>query len=161
MKMPFIMSALVLAIAITGASAHDYKLGSLVIDHPWSRATPKGAPVAGGYMKITNTGSAPDRLVGGATDAAKRFEIHEMSTDGGVMRMRELPNGVEIPPGKTIELKPGSYHIMMMTLARPFVKGERVKASLMFEKAGTVSIEFAVDAAGGSPAANDPKAHKH
>ena len=161
MKIPSILSALVFAVATSSAFAHDYKLGPLVIDHPWSRATPKGAPVAGGYMKITNTGSMPDRLVGGATEAARRFEIHEMSTDGGVMRMRELPNGVEIAPGATVELKPGSYHIMMMNLVKPFVKGDRVKASLTFERAGTVSIEFAVDAAGGSPAAHDPKAHKH
>ena len=149
-------SALFLALAASSASAHDYKLGSLVIDHPWSRATPKGAAVAGGYMKITNTGTTPDRLTGGATEAAKKFEIHEMKMEGAVMRMRELPNGVEIPPGATIELKPGSYHIMMTTLARPFAKGDRVKASLTFEKAGKIDIEFAVDAAGGSA-----KEHKH
>jgi copper(I)-binding protein len=160
-SMRMLLILVLVAVSTTGASAHDYKHGPLVIEHPWSRATPKGAPVAGGYMKITNTGTAPDRLVGGSTEAAKRFEIHEMSTDGGVMRMRELPNGVEILPGKTIELKPGSSHIMMMNLAKPFVKGERVKASLTFERAGTVPIEFAVDAAGGSPAAGDPKAHKH
>ena len=66
-------------------------------------------------MKITNTGTTPDRLVGGATEVAKRFEIHEMSMDGGVMKMRELANGLEIPPGATVELKPGSYHLMMRT----------------------------------------------
>jgi periplasmic copper chaperone A len=155
MKRPLIMPALALALMATGASAHDYKLGSLVINHPWSRATPKGAPVAGGYMKITNSGTTPDRLVGGTTDAAKRFEIHEMSMDGGVMKMRELSDGLEIPPGATVELKPGSYHIMMMNPAKPFEKGERVKASLTFEKAGKVDIEFAVEAAGATPE------HKH
>ncbi len=156
MKLSFLTSALVLAL-VTGAAAHDFKVGALVIDHPWSRATPKGATVAGGYMKITNTGTTPDRLTGGATEAAKKFEIHEMKMDGAVMKMRELPNGVEIPPGATVELKPGSYHIMMTTLAKPFAKGDRVKASLTFEKAGKVDIEFAVDAAGGSGA----KDHKH
>jgi copper(I)-binding protein len=157
MKFLSLFSALFLALAASSASAHEYKLGSLVIDHPWSRATPKGAAVAGGYMKITNTGTTPDRLTGGATEAAKKFEIHEMKMDGAVMKMRELPNGVEIPPGATVELKPGSYHIMMTTLAKPFAKGDRVKASLTFEKAGKVDIEFAVDAAGGSGA----KDHKH
>ena len=147
--------ALLLALAATGASAHDYTLGPLKIDHPWSRATPKGASVAGGYMKITNAGTTPDRLTGGATAAAKRFEIHEMSMDGGVMKMRELKDGVEIPPGATVELKPGSYHVMMMNLSKPFIKGERVKASLTFEKAGKVDIEFAVEAVGGAPE------HKH
>ena len=161
MKFPFLVAALVLVLTATGASAHEYKLGSLVIGHPWSRATPTGAPVAGGYMKITNTGSTPDRLVGGSTDAAKSFEIHEMTMDGGVMKMRELANGLEIPPGATVELKPGSYHVMMMNPAKPFVKGERVKASLTFEKAGKVDIEFAVEAIGGTPGGHDMKDMKH
>ena len=148
MKFPVLVSALLLA-AMASASAHDYKVGPLAIDHPWSRATPKGASVAGGYMKITNTGSTPDRLIGGATEAARKFEIHEMKVYGGVMKMRELTNGLEIPPGGTIELKPGSFHVMMTGVTRPFVKGERVKASLTFEKAGKVDIEFIVDAVGG------------
>src|SRR5882757_8897895 len=155
MKFPVLVSALLLA-AMASASAHDYKVGPLEIDHPWSRATPKGASVAGGYMKITNTGSAPDRLVGGATEAAKKFEIHEMKMDGSVMKMRELTDGLEIPPGGTIELKPGSFHVMMTGVTRPFVKGERVKASLTFEKAGKVDIEFIVDAVGG-----DARQHQH
>ena len=156
MKLSFLTSALVLAL-VTAAAAHDFKVGALVIDHPWSRATPKGAAVAGGYMKITNTGTTPDRLTGGTTEAAKKFEIHEMKMEGSVMKMRELSGGIEIPPGATVELKPGSYHIMMTTLARPFTKGDFVKASLIFEKAGKVDIEFAVDAAGGG----GTKDHKH
>jgi len=155
MKLSFLTSALVLAL-VTGAAAHDFKVGALVIDHPWSRATPKGAAVAGGYMKITNTGTTPDRLTGGTTEAAKKFEIHEMKMEGSVMKMRELSGGIEIPPGATVELKPGSYHIMMTTLARPFAQGDRVKASLTFEKAGKVDIEFDVEAVGGAP-----KEHKH
>jgi hypothetical protein len=146
----------------SAAFAHDYKLGPLVIDHPWSRATPKGANVAGGYLKITNTGPTPDRLIGGTVEAAKRFEIHEMSITGGVMRMRELKDGLEIPAGKTVELKPSSYHVMMMDLSKPFSKGDRVKATLTFEKAGKIAIEFAVEAIGGSPAGQDKsKEHKH
>ena len=86
MKM-HLMRALLLALVATSASAHDYKLGPLVIEHPWSRATPKGASVAGGYLKITNTGTAPDRLLGGSAEIARRFEIHEMRMDGGVMQM--------------------------------------------------------------------------
>src|SRR5262249_16359064 len=101
-KLSAISAVLLIALA-TAASAHDYTVGSLKINHPWSRATPKGASVAGGYMKITNNGATPDRLTGGTTEAAKKFEIHEMSMDGGVMKMRELPNGIEIPPGATVE----------------------------------------------------------
>jgi copper(I)-binding protein len=143
----------------SSAHAQEYKAGSLVIDHPWTRATPKGAKVAGGYLKITNTGSAPDRLIGGSADVSNKFEVHEMSMDGGVMKMRELKNGLEIPPGATVALKPGSYHIMMMNLSHPLAKGDKVKASLSFEKAGKVDVVFAVEAIGGKPAGMDMKEH--
>src|SRR5437868_12200795 len=148
------LPALLLAVLATSAQAYDYQIGPIAIDHPWTRATPKNAPVAGGYMKITNTGTTPDRLVGGSTEVAKRFEIHEMKMDGGVMKMRELKDGLEIPPGATVELKPGSYHIMMMNLSRPLAKGEKVKGSLTFEKAGKVDVEFTVEALGGMPASH-------
>jgi periplasmic copper chaperone A len=150
--------ALLFAALASSVDAQEYKVGSLVIDHPWSRATPKSANVAGGYVKITNTGSTPDRLVGGSADVAKKFEVHEMSMDGGVMKMRELKDGLEIPAGKTVELKPGSYHIMMVNLSHPLAAGEKVKGSLTFEKAGKVDVEFAVQAMGGMPAAHD-KSH--
>lgn len=150
---PRLLAALLLTIIATSASAHEYKLGALEIKHPWTRATPKNAPVAGGYLKIINTGATPDRLTGGSVEVAKKFEVHEMSMDGGVMKMRELKDGLEIPPGATVELKPGSYHIMMMNLSHPLAKGDRVKGSLTFEKAGKVDVEFAVEAMGGSPAA--------
>jgi copper(I)-binding protein len=118
--------------------------------------------VAGGYLKITNTGTAPDRLLGGSTDVAKRFEVHEMSMDNGVMKMRELKSGLDIPPGATVELKPGSYHIMMQELLRPLAKGQRVKASLTFEKAGKGDVEFAVEAIGASAGGSEmKKMHNH
>ncbi|MEJ0076149.1 MAG: copper chaperone PCu(A)C [Alphaproteobacteria bacterium] len=149
-------SLVLLAGLATSAYAQDYKAGALVIDHPWTRATPKGATVAGGYLKITNTGSTPDKLIGGSADVARKFEVHEMSMDGGVMKMRELKDGLEIPAGATIELKPGSYHIMMTSISRPLAKGDKVKGSLTFEKAGKVDVEFAVEALGGMP-----KEHGH
>jgi periplasmic copper chaperone A len=158
-----LIPALLFAMIATGAAAHEYKVGSLTIGHPWTRATPKGAPVAGGYMKITNTGTTPDRLVSGSSEIAKRFEIHEMSMDGGVMKMRELKDGVEIAPGATVEFKPGSYHVMMVDLTKPPVKGERVKGSLTFEKAGKIDVEFVVEAIGGSPGGQGGamKEHNH
>jgi len=146
-----ILLALVFALAVSAVSAHEYKAGSLEIKHPWARATPKGATVAGGYMKIINTGTAPDRLVGGSTVAAGKFEIHEMAMDGDVMKMRALPKGIEIKPGETVELKPGSYHLMFVGLKQPFEQGKRVKGTLQFEKAGTVEVEYAVEAIGGTP----------
>jgi len=145
------LTAAALVVFIAGSvHAQEYKAGPLVIDHVWTRATPKSATVAGGYLKITNTGSTPDRLIGGSADVSRKFEVHQMSMDGGVMKMRELKDGLEIPAGATVELKPGSYHIMMMNLSHPLIKGERVKGSLAFEKAGKVDIEFVVEAIGGA-----------
>jgi len=166
MRIPAALLALSLAFA-GSAAAHDYELGSLSIKHPWSRATPKGASVAGGYLTITNNGTTPDRLIGGSVEAAKRFEIHEMSMEGGVMKMRELPKGLEIAPGATVELKPGSYHVMMMNLSKQFMQGDKIKGSLTFEKAGKVDVEFTVEAVGGAPQGHGapsgaPKGgHKH
>ncbi len=139
------------AAQVTAAKAHDYKAGPLEIKHPWSRATPKGATVAGGYLSIVNTGSAPDRLIGGSVEGAGKFEVHEMSMDGSVMKMRALPKGLEIKPGQTVELKPGSYHLMFIGLKQPFEQGKRVKGTLEFEKAGKVEVEYAVEAIGASP----------
>jgi copper(I)-binding protein len=100
--------AIALVLGAGGASAHDYKVGNLEIDRPWSRATPKGAKVASGYVKITNSGSTPDRLIGGTFAPSRVVELHEMSVERGVMKMRELKGGLEIKPGATVELKPGS-----------------------------------------------------
>jgi len=161
--MKSILVAAILALVANAAFAHEYKAGSLEIKHPWARATPKGAAVAGGYMTIVNNGTTADRLVGFSSPVAGKFEIHEMKMDNGVMKMRPLANGIEIKPGQTVEFKPGSYHLMFMELKQPFEKGVRVKGALVFEKAGTVEVEYAVEAIGASPAADHTQhmQHKH
>jgi copper(I)-binding protein len=145
------------ALALAPAVAQEYKAGPLRIEAPWIRATPGGAEVAGGYMKIENTGTATDRLIGGAAEIAGKFEIHEMKMEGSVMKMRELPKGLEVPPGKSVELKPGSYHLMLMGLKKPPKAGDRIKGTLTFEKAGTVEIEYAVRGMGGSGSSGSMK----
>jgi uncharacterized protein YcnI len=132
-----------------GGDTKVYKAGSLTIDAPWARATPGGAKVAGGFMKITNNGKEPDRLIGGTVPFAGRFEMHEMAMDGGVMKMRALSKGLEIKPGETVELKPGGHHLMFMDLKRGLKEGEAVKGTLVFEKAGTVEVEYKVGPIGG------------
>ena len=126
------------------------KAGALTIAGPWSRATPGGAKVAGGFMTITNNGTEADRLVGGTVPFAGRFELHEMATQGGVMTMRELSKGLEIKPGETVELKPGGYHIMFMDLKSGLKEGQTIKGTLAFEKAGKVDVEFRVGPVGGA-----------
>jgi periplasmic copper chaperone A len=130
------------------AFAHDYTVGSLHIEHPWSRATPKGANVAGGYLVIENKGTTPDRLVGGSSEIAGRFQIHEMSMNGGTMTMRPIEGGLEIAPGESVKFEPGGYHLMFLDLKAPPVEGKPFKATLVFEKAGKVDVEFAVEGMG-------------
>jgi periplasmic copper chaperone A len=156
-----ILFACILSLAAGAAAAQEsnvgpFKAGSLQIDHPWSRATPTGAKVAAGYLTIKNTGTAPDRLTGGTSPAAGKVEIHEMSMDKGVMKMRPVPEGVEIKPGQSVELKPSSFHLMIMDLKQPIERGKPFKASLTFEKAGPVEVEFEVVAPGATPAAAKP-----
>ena len=144
-------AALVLGLlAASPLAAHDYTLGALKIDHPWSRATPGGAKVAGGFMKITNTGTETDRLVGGSAEIAKAFEVHEMKMEGNVMKMRALEKGLEIKPGETVELKPGGYHVMFIDIRSPFKEGEQIKGQLVFEKAGKVDVDFKIEGRGAS-----------
>jgi uncharacterized protein YcnI len=138
-------------VAAAAAKPATFKAGDLVIEAPWIRATPKGAQVAGGYMKITNNGKEADRLLGGTLDQTRRFEIHQMTMVGDVMQMRPLPDGLVIKPGETVELKPGGYHVMGLELQGSFASGQTAKGTLQFEKAGTVQIEYTVAAMGGSP----------
>ena len=133
---------------LTGmAHAHDFTVGELAIHHPWAKATLPNQPVGGGFMEITNNGSEADRLVSGAADFAGEVQIHEMSMDNGVMKMRQLADGIEIAPGQTVKLEPGGLHIMFMKLAEPLKEGEMKEATLTFEKAGEVTVEFAVQSA--------------
>jgi hypothetical protein len=144
----FIVAATLATFAVLPAQAEDVILGSLKISAPWARATPKGASVGGGYMKITNTGTATDRLIGGSTGVASHFEVHEMSMDNGVMKMRPVTGGLEIKPGQTVELKPGGYHVMLMGLKEQLVQGQHFKATLEFAKAGKVDVDFAIEGVG-------------
>ena len=146
---PLLVASLAI-LAITSVHARDYKAGSLDIADPWSRATPKGASVAAGYMKITNTGTAPDRLISGSSDVASKFEVHEMTMENGVAKMRPIKGGLEIKPGETVELKPGSFHVMFVGLKKPLASGEHIKGTLVFEKAGTLNVDFDVREMGAS-----------
>jgi copper(I)-binding protein len=145
-----------LALASAPACAQELKAGDLVITQAWSRATPAGAKVAGGYLTIENKGSAADRLVGGAGDVAGKVEIHEMAMNNGVMTMRPLDKGLVIEPGKTVKLAPGGYHMMLMDLKQPLKQGDKVPVTLEFEKAGKVALSLDVQGVGAqSPAGGD------
>jgi hypothetical protein len=133
-----------LAVTTAAIAQHGTKAGALVIEAPWTRATPGGAKVAGGYLKITNTGSTPDRLIGGTFPSAASVEVHEMSMTDGIMRMRRLEKGLEIAPGASVELKSGRYHLMFMGLSKGLEAGGTIKGTLVFEKAGPVEVEYRI-----------------
>ena len=128
--------------------AEEVKAGDLVITQAWTRATPGGAKIGGGYLTIENKGAAPDRLIGGSADFAGKVEVHEMAMNNGVMTMRPLEQGLAIEPGKTVKLAPGGYHLMMFDLKSPLKQGDKAPVTLQFEKAGKVSLSLEVEGIG-------------
>ncbi len=144
-------SALTMAAAFNlgSAQAHEVKFGNLVIHHPWSRQSPAAADVAAGFMTITNNGKDDDRLVKATAEISKTTQIHDMKMVGDVMKMEELPDGIVIPAGATVKLKPKSLHIMFMGLKQQVMEGEEFTGTLTFEKAGTVTVDYEVAAPGG------------
>ena len=140
--------AVVLAYFLAPALAEEVKAGDLVITQAWSRATPGGAKIGGGYLTIQNKGSTADRLIGGSADVADKVQVHEMTMNNGVMTMRPLGKGLSIEPGKTVKLAPAGYHLMLLDLKSPLKQGDKVPVTLEFEKAGKVKLTFDVQGVG-------------
>ncbi|EAV44605.1 hypothetical protein SIAM614_06993 [Roseibium aggregatum IAM 12614] len=143
-----VAAAAALSLVSLSALASDYKVGELTLTQPWTRATPPKAKAGGGFVEIINNGAVSDRLVGASSDVAAKVEIHEMAVADGVMKMRKMENGVEIPAGETVALQPGGFHIMFMGLKQPFEEGSSIPVVLTFEKAGDVAVELAVSKMG-------------
>lgn len=134
-------------------AAAPVMLGALEITAPFTRATLPNAPVAGGFFTITNTGDSADRLVSVTSPIARQSQIHEMSMEGDVMKMRQLSDGLVIPAGESVTLSPGGYHLMFMGLSAPVKEGDLVPVTLTFEKAGSITIDLpAAGAAADAPA---------
>lgn len=148
----------VLAITTAEAGGHEHgshaaapaavTLGDLTISGAYSRATLPNAPVGGGYLSIANSGAEADRLISAASPAAGVVQLHQMKMEGDVMKMNELPDGIEIPANSTVALEPGGLHIMLMDLKGPLVEGTSFPIILTFEKAGAVEIQVQVGGVG-------------
>lgn len=134
------------AFLVAPAAGRDTRAGTLRLTGAWSRPTPPGAPAGAGYLSITNTGARPDRLLSGSSPVAERVEVHEMKLTGGVMRMRPVTGGISVPPGRSVQLAPGGYHVMLIGLKKPLVVGVIVPVTLRFERAGAVEVGFDVRA---------------
>lgn len=133
---------------VSFGSAHEFRAGDIAIDRPWTRAVGASAPTAAGYMVLRNGGTVPDRLVSAATPMATAIEMHQMSMTDGIMRMRPLPDGIELPPGQSVRLEPGGLHLMLIGPMGGLARGTRVPVRLRFERAGQVAVELIVEAAG-------------
>lgn len=138
--------------AQSAAGAPATKAGSLTIQAPWARATVPGAAVGGGFFVLENSGGE-DRLVGASSPVSAKVELHTMSMENNVMKMREVP-AIDVPAGKRVELRPGGLHIMFIDLKEPLKAGESFPVKLRFEKAGEVEVTMRVEAVGamGGPA---------
>lgn len=134
--------------------AHEYQVGDLTVDHPWTRATAPGAPVGGGFFVVRNNGAADDVLIDGEAPFARRTEVHQSKMEDGVMKMQKVNGGLPIPAGQSVMLNPGNFHLMFMGLTERLVEGEKVPVTLHFKEAGSITVEFIVDAPG-------KKAHDH
>lgn len=141
-------AAMLAGLSGTSACAEDVKAGDLVITQAWSRATPGGSKVAGGYLTIENTGPAQDRLLSASTNVAKKIEIHEMAVGDGVVTMRPVEGGLPIEPGHIVKFEPGGLHLMIVGLSAPLVQGDKVPVTLKFEKSGDIIVSFDVQAMG-------------
>jgi copper(I)-binding protein len=153
-----LVAALLLSAGV--ASAHSLKAGALELTDLWTRATPPSAPTAGGYLTITNTGTEADRLTAASSPQAGTGELHEMSVKDGIMTMRPVEGGIEIPAGQSVTLAPSGLHIMFVSPREPFVEGGKVPVVLTFEKAGSVETFLHVMGIG-APGPDGQKAGEH
>ncbi len=128
--------------------AHEYKVGGLLIDHPWTRATPLGSDMGAGFLAIHNSGDTADRLLSAAAPFTRRVELQEMTMKDGLMRMMPIKGGLEIPAGGTLVLEPSGHHLVFIDLKEQLKEGEMLDATLTFEKAGKVKIQYKVEAIG-------------
>jgi periplasmic copper chaperone A len=112
------------------------------VEAAWARPTVNGQAGGGGFLKITGT-TQPDRLLSISAKVSKAVELHSMEMEGNIMRMRQI-DAIDIPAGKTIELKPGGLHVMFVGLTQTLKNGATIPLTLKFEKGGEVKVDMKV-----------------
>jgi copper(I)-binding protein len=142
----------VAALSFTAAAA----VAQVKVEGAWARPTVAGQQGGGGFLTLTSP--VADRLLGGSTPVAERFELHSMTMQGDVMQMRQVP-AIELPAGRAVKLEPGGLHLMFIGLKQPLAAGSKLPVTLRFEKAGELTVEFDV-AARAAPAGGHSH-HKH
>jgi hypothetical protein len=135
-------AGLLFAVSANLAAAQS---GDVEIKSAWARATPGGAQTAAVYATVVSP--AGDKLTAVSTPAAQKAELHTMTMDNGVMKMRQV-DGIDLPAGKPVSLKPGGYHIMLMGLTQPLKEGQTIPLTLTFQKAGARQVTATVEKVG-------------
>ncbi len=129
---------------LLAAHAHDYASGALEIGHPWVKPPLGGRDMTAGYLSVTNTGDAPDRLIGASAAGVSAIELHTHIKDGEIMRMRKV-EGFDVPAGETLTLEPGGPHLMLFGVSDAWSVGDMMPVTLTFETAGDVPVDLAVE----------------
>lgn len=148
------IALLAAAVLSLPAAAHDYELGTLAINHPWSRPTMPGMSMGVAYLSITNRGAKPDALIGASMSLAESVEIHQTRVVDGMARMRPMSE-VPLPAGATVKIEPGGTHLMLVGLKEPLVAGRRLPLTLEFREAGSITVELSVESRDPPPAAEN------
>jgi len=146
---------------VAPAEAHDYKKGNLVVDHPWARPTAETAKNAAVYLEVRNNSGQTDTLIGAKTAITSKVELHSIVNENGVMKMRLMAEGIEIPAGGAIKLDTGGAHFMLIGIKEPLQEGTRHPIAFVFKKAGEIAAEITIEK---KPAAAGPagsSAHKN
>jgi copper(I)-binding protein len=143
-----VVAVMALVSLSSASSGAEFKAGDITVETPWSRATPGGAKVAAGYLIIKNGAETPDRLISATTEIAGQTEIHQMSMTDGMMKMRQITDGVPVPAHGSVALEPNSYHLMLLDLKESLKEGETFAGTLTFEEAGAVDVTFEVKGIG-------------
>lgn len=141
-RVTFLAALLTLALS-TAATAHEVKLGDLVIDQAWARPTIGAMKTGAAYMTIANNGTEPDQLVAVSGEVADRVELHTHLMEGGVVKMRPV-DAIEVAPGAPTVLQPGGNHVMLIGLQAPLKEGDGFTLTLEFARAGKVAVEVSV-----------------
>jgi copper(I)-binding protein len=139
-------AALTILLAASAVAAEAPAAGSMVVDHAWARASPKGAPNGVAYLTLVNKGTEADRLVSASSPVASDIQFHEEKIESGISRMRQLP-AIDVAAGATVTLKPSGIHLMLR-LAQPLKEGDTFPLKLSFAKAGVIDVTVRVGKVG-------------
>jgi copper(I)-binding protein len=143
MRAAALLSSLILGLSL-GLTCSAANASDLSVSDPWARPTPPGSRVGAGYVQIHNAGDSARRLLSAESPLAGSMEVHTMAEVDGMMRMRRLVDGLEIPAGGKVELKPGAEHLMFFSPTQAFVEGETIPVTLIFDGDERLEVPFIV-----------------